>query len=136
VAPFTSILSPHADAMVGAGTAPDCFPDLHLDEIVAAVVAGNTDDAVDDFFYAPARDLATIDYRQQVFRDLDHDNMRRAIQAFVDGMRTMRRCLDRAEQVWHPLQRQGWFVEAVTIYCDAVTQLHEDLVSRAVNSFQ
>lgn len=129
MAPFTSILSPHTDAMVGAGTAPDCFPDLHLDEIVAAVVAGNTDDAVDDFFYAPARDLATIDYRQQVFRDLDHDNMRRAIQAFVDGMRTMRRCLDRAEQVWHPLQRQGWFVEAVTTYCDAVTQLHEDLAN-------
>jgi DNA mismatch repair protein MutS len=127
LAPFSSILSPDPDATVSADIAPDCFPDLHLDEIVAAVTTGYTDDRVDNFFYAPPRDLPTIDYRQQVFRDLDRNHTRRAIQAFVDDMRTMRRYLDRAEHVWHPLQRQGWFVEAVKIYCDAVAQLHQDL---------
>jgi DNA mismatch repair protein MutS len=91
-------------------------------------LTGYTDDRVDNFFHAPPRDLPTIDYRQQVFRDLDRNHTRRAIQAFVDDMRTMRRYLDRAERVWHPPQRQGRFVEAVK-YCDAAAQLDEDLAN-------
>ncbi|KAA8957421.1 DNA mismatch repair protein MutS [Mycobacterium sp.] len=126
---FTSVLSPHPDPNVGADTAPGCFPDLHLDEIVTAVIAGYPNEGVEAFFYAPPRDLATIDHRQQVFRDLDCDRTRRAIQVFVDDMRTMRRYLDRAENVWHPLQRQGWLLEAVKIYCDAVARLDEDLAN-------
>lgn len=124
---FTSILVPFS-AEVDAGTAPDCFPDLHLDEVVDAVTGNHADDGIAKIFYAPLRDLPTIDYRQDVFRDLDREHIRRPIQAFVDGMRRMRRRLHRASDVWHPLQRQGWFLEAVKTYCDAVTSMREDFI--------
>ncbi|WP_343709904.1 DNA mismatch repair protein MutS [Mycobacterium sp.] len=128
MARFSSILSPHRDATAGADTAPDCSADLHLDEIVAAVTSGHPA-GIDRFFYAPLRDVPTLDYRHDVFHDLERDHTRRVIQAFVDGMRTMRRRLHHAEHVWHPLQRQGWFVEAVEVYCAAVVALHQDLAN-------
>jgi DNA mismatch repair protein MutS len=127
MAGFTSILSPYPDAVVATDAAPDCFPDLHLDDIVAAVTAGHADDQLENFFYAPVGDVSTVDYRHQVFRDLDRGQTRQAIQSFVDGMRVMRRRLDRAQHVWHPLQRQGWFIDAVEAYCAAVESLRNDL---------
>lgn len=59
--------------------------DLHLDEIVAAVIASQADDGIDKFFYAPLRDPSSVEYRHQVFRDLEHDRTRRPIRSFVDG---------------------------------------------------
>jgi hypothetical protein len=37
MARFTSILFPEGGAPKGADAAPGCLPDLHLDEIIAAV---------------------------------------------------------------------------------------------------
>ncbi|BBU23521.1 MutS-related protein [Mycobacterium xenopi] len=128
MAGFTSILSPYPETVVAADVAPSCFPDLHLDDIIAAVTGGHSDDHLENFFYAPLRDVSAVDYRHRVFRDLDRDQMRRAIQNFVDGMRTMRRRLDRAQHLWHPLQRQGWFVDAVEAYRAAVESLRDDLI--------
>jgi DNA mismatch repair protein MutS len=128
MAGFTSILSPYPDAVVAADTAPDCFPDLHLDDIVAAVTAGQFEYGLDKFFYAPLRDRSIVDHRHQIFRDLDCDPTRRPIQDFVGSMGRMRRRLHRAENLFHPLQRQGWFIDAVEAFCEAVTLLRDDLV--------
>jgi DNA mismatch repair protein MutS len=135
MAEFISILSPYPhEELVAADTAPDCFPDLHLDDIIAATTVGHRDDRLEPFFYAPLRDVSTVEYRHQIFRDLDRDETRRAIQNFVDGMRTMQRSVDRAEHVWHPLQRQGWFVGAVETYCNALMLLREELVDAQPDS--
>jgi DNA mismatch repair protein MutS len=41
-------------------------------------------------------------------------------------MRTVRQRLDRAGRLWHPLQRQGWFVYAAEAFCDAVATLRDE----------
>jgi DNA mismatch repair protein MutS len=120
---FTSILYPGSGAMTAVDAPPDCFSDLHLDEIVARVTAGHGDDQLDRFFFAPLHEVVAVEHRQQVFRDLDHDETHAIIQNFVNGMRTMRRRLHLATHVWHPLQRQGWSIYAVETYCDTVAML-------------
>ena len=127
MAGFTSILFPHGGAPKGVDAAPDCFPDLHLDEIIAAVTAGHADDHVDRFFYVPLHDVSTVEHRHQVFRDLERDQTHQTILNFVDGMRTMRRRLHQAKQLSHPLQRHGWLIYAVQTYCDTVAMLRDDL---------
>ena len=39
----------------------------------------------------------------------------------------MRTCLARCDVLSHPLQKQRWFLDAVDVYCDAVSSLHGDL---------
>jgi DNA mismatch repair protein MutS len=127
MASFSSILFPEPDAMAGSDAAPDCFRDLHLDEIVAAVTTGAEDDHLKKFFNAPLQAISTIEYRQQVFRDLERPETLEPIQRFVDSMRTTRGEVGRAVKLWHPLQRQGWLAHAVESYCRAITQLRDEI---------
>lgn len=126
---FTSILFPGSQAIPGVdGQAPpDCFPDLCLDQIIGEVTFGQTDDGLEKFFYAPLHDVSAIEYRHEVFRDLERDERREPIENFVTGVRTVRRRLHQAEHVWHPLQKQGWFLYAVDTYCGAMKTLRDDL---------
>jgi hypothetical protein len=127
MARFTSILFPQGGAPNGVDAAPGCFPDLHLDEIVAAVTAGHPDDHVDRFFYVPLREVSTVEHRHQVFRDLERDQTRQPVLNFVDGMRQVLGRLHQAKHLEHPLQRHRWFIYAVQTFCDAVTSLRDDL---------
>ena len=131
---FTSILFPDPDATASFDEAPDCFRDLHLDEIVGAVTAGTQNDHLKKFFHAPLHEISDVDYRHQVFHDLDREETREPIQRFVDSMRATRLESDRAGKLWHPLQRQGWLAHAVGAYCQAVTRLRDQLTRLQLNS--
>jgi DNA mismatch repair protein MutS len=127
MAGFISILDPEAGSTTGVDTPPECLADLHLDQIVTAVTAGPGDNDLARIFYSPLRRLSTVQYRQQVFRDLENDEMRVPIQNFVDGMRAMHGRLHVATNAWHRLQRQGWLLAAVETYCHVVALLRDAL---------
>ncbi|OMB93768.1 DNA mismatch repair protein MutS [Mycobacterium colombiense] len=133
---FKSILFMHPDAGAGIDdlTTPECFSDLYLDQIVNDVVRGNADEHLDRYFCLPLHDISAVIYRHDVFRDMERDDVRAPIEAFVRGMRTMRQRLDRAGRLWHPLQRQGWFVYAVEAFCDAVAKLRDELEGTTLSS--
>lgn len=131
---FRSILFSGQETEPDSDTAPDCFADLHLDEIVAAVTFGDVNEHLKKFFYAPLHEISTIDYRHQVFHDLEREETREHIQKFVDSIRTTRREVGRAAKLWHPLQRQGWLAHAVESYCKAITQLRDDLTGAQLTS--
>ncbi len=140
MARFSSILFPQGGGPKGIDAAPDCFPDLHLDEIIAAVTAEHADEQIDRFFYVPLHDVSTVEHRHQVFRDLECDQTHQPIVTFVDGMRTMRRSRHQAKQLLHPLHRQGWFIHAVQTFCDTVSLLRDELArvepsSRGLHDF-
>ena len=127
MASFISVLFPEPDATAGCDGEPDCFPDLHLHEIVAAVTTGDVNEHLKKFFNAPLDEVSNVDYRHQVFHDLERQETRQPIQRFVDSIRTTRREVGRAAKLWHPLQRQGWLAHAVESYCRAITQLRDGL---------
>jgi DNA mismatch repair protein MutS len=128
MARFISILFPESRDAAGLDsvTQPACFSDLHLDQVVAEVV-GADNDQLAQFFYYPLHDSATVAYRHEVFGDLQRGPIRGCIENFATAMDTMRKRLDRARHLWHPLQQQGWFVYAVEAYCDAMTALRDEL---------
>lgn len=133
---YKSILFTDPDAVGGSDdlTAPECFVDLHLDQIVNDVVRGNPDQHLDRYFYLPLHDRSAVMYRHDIFRDLERDEVRVPVEGFVASMRTMRQRLERTGRLWHPLQRQGWFVHAVQKFCDAVTALRDELSRSAPSS--
>lgn len=131
---MTSVLFPRGDAAQDVDAPPECFHDLHLDDIVAAVCEGHPDDRVTRLFYLPLREVSAVEHRHQVFGDLERATVRRSIADFTRAMATMRGRLRQAEWVRHRPQRNGWFVYAVDTFCNAVTSLRDGLARGELSS--
>jgi len=134
--PFRSILfdRPDTDAPNDDRHAPDFFADLHLDEIVGSITAGRDIYALKPFFYAPVRSVATILYRQEVFRDLEDETLIRVVRSFAEKMRAMRERIGRETKVHYALEKERWFLDAADVYCVGVRDLTNDLTLREPHS--
>ncbi len=133
--PFTSVLWSAPEAAAALATeAPSSFPDLHLDQLLAALRTEWPTDDLAACFSTPLRDEDAVRYRQEVFRDLADPDLVRAFGAFTDGMRTMRLRLSAAEQSGYLRERQRWFLDAAVAYRDAVSALGAELADRELTS--
>ena len=126
--PFRSILFPPGAESCEPATAdePEFFRDLHLDKVVAAVTAGKDDYDLPPFLYRPLRDLPTLEYRQEVMKDLEHDDILPMVRAFAQAMRSARQHLDLSAKLHYAYQKKLWFLDAVATYCRAVAALAPD----------
>jgi len=107
--------------------APACFADLNLDQIVDAITAGKQEYNLKPFFHTPLKDVDAIKYRHEIMQDLENDSLFENIKAFADTLRTMRQHLALVDKLTYKYHKQGWFLETVAIYCEAVSRLVHDL---------
>jgi len=127
-AAFRSLLyPPEAADLPTLAAAPAYFEDLRLDAIVRAITAGRHDHNLEPFFWTRLTDLAGVEYRQQVFRDLERKPIRAALAAFAKAMASVRACLDHARRSHHAWERARWHLDGASVYCRAVSQLEADL---------
>jgi hypothetical protein len=121
--------------------APDFFADLNLDQIVGAITAGKDEYDLRPFFRAPLHDLDAITYRHEVMQVLEDSRLFGIIKTFAKSMQAMRRHLAQSGKLRYREQKERWFLDAVEIYCDAVTRLSGDLsvdtfTSRGLSAFR
>ncbi|MHB8718421.1 MAG: MutS-related protein [Candidatus Dormibacteria bacterium] len=89
---------------------------------------------IENLLYAHLDDPAAVRYRQAVFADLEDPTLRARLQQSLDHLRTVRTHLSQLQDMPHPHQREGWFLDATSIYCDAVRSLADDLCSSQLDS--
>ena len=106
---------------------PDFFADLYLDQIVDAITAGKKEYNLQPFFLVPLKSVEAIEYRQEIMRDLDNAGPHDTVKSFARKMRTMRGYLETAAKSSYKYNKQGWFLSAVEVYCEAVSDLASDL---------
>jgi DNA mismatch repair protein MutS len=135
-APFHSILFEHADRRPDLSRVqePDFFGDLNLDQVLEAMTAGREQYDLKPFFYAPLHDVAQVEYRHAVLRDLEKPEVSAPVIEFAQQMKTMREHLANVEKMYYKLQKQAWFRDAVEIYCQAARLLAEALAGCDVAS--
>src|SRR6201999_943627 len=92
------------------------------------------DDGVTRLFYQPLRDVSAVEYRHQVFGDLERSEVRQSIKDFTDAMAMMRGQLSQAGWGQHRRQRHGWFVRGVSTFCTAVAALRDNLADGELSS--
>jgi DNA mismatch repair protein MutS len=116
--------------------------DLNLDQVVEAV-AGRREqrELIIGLLYQQVQDIGTVEYRHEVFRDLEDPGLLRAAAAFAGQMREVRTHLDQLPKMRSRHQREGWFLDAAAIYCDAVRALVTELstspaASRGMRAFR
>jgi DNA mismatch repair protein MutS len=122
-----SVLSARPNQPREPVTEPPFLADLNLAQMVATITAGHEEYQLSEFFYEPLHDPAQVDYRHQVLRDLDREEIAAAVSAFVTAMRQMREWLSLCAKVRDVRQSQRWFLAAAEAYCEAVEQLRVDL---------
>jgi DNA mismatch repair protein MutS len=126
---FRSILFARTEDHIQEETldAPDFFADLNLDQVIDAITAGRKEYHLKPFFYTPLKDIDAITYRHDILRDFENHVLFEHIQSFAQKMRTMREYLAQADKLYYKYQKVRWFLDAVGMYCDAVTGLARDV---------
>lgn len=131
----TSILYPPSlEPPVHLEQPPACFRDLNLDQVVDWVTAGKQEYNLKPFYYTAVQDEETIQYRQEIVRDLLDETTLRKMQVFAGQMVILRRYRRRADEIHHQNHREGWLLETALVYVRAVSQLAEDLSGAALQS--
>ncbi|WP_169812615.1 MutS-related protein [Nocardia acidivorans] len=127
---FTSVLWPRGPVGDTGTTEQTVIQDLNLDQVFA-VTGGAEHEAAQ---YRPLRDVESVLFRQEVFRDLDEAATRSVFEAFVDGMRSVRRHIERAGRLPNPRQRDRWQLDAEAVYCRTVREMSEGLQQLSLRS--
>jgi DNA mismatch repair ATPase MutS len=117
----------YGGAVTGDERAPEFFPDLNLDQVIATITAGRQEYHLEPFFNLPLRDVDVIRYRHDVFRELEEGELLDQVQAFAQEMRTMRKDLAQAEKLHYKYQKESLFLDAVETYGEAVASLTRNL---------
>ncbi len=133
---FYSILfaSPEDRPAMEIVAAPEYFADLNLDQIFAAVTAGKQDYDLLPFFYTPLKNVDAIRYRQEVAQDLADKGLKESINAFAQEMSLVRRYQELIGKLYYQRHKEGWFLEAVTTYGEAVLNLAAGLSAAPLQS--
>jgi DNA mismatch repair protein MutS len=133
---FHSILFERTEDSIKKETleAPVFFVDLNLDQMIDAITAGRQEYNLKPFFYTSLNNIDAIKYRHEIMRDLENQKLFEHIKSFAQKMRAMREHLTQANKLYYKYQKERWFLDAVEIYCDAVTGLLHDLILVDVQS--
>ncbi|HUA28738.1 MAG TPA: hypothetical protein VMC03_07620 [Streptosporangiaceae bacterium] len=141
---FVSLLDARAAGQPACGGAaePTVMTDLNLDQIVTAV-AGDREqrDLITQTLSQASADVSAVRYRHEVFRDLEDPGLLRAARLFADQIAAVRVHLGQLPTMHSAHQREGWFLDAAAIYCEAVRALAAALAdapvaSRALRAFR
>jgi len=126
---FQSILfeNINANTVIETSAPPNFFIDLNLDQIIDAIKEFKQEYNLRPFFYTPLHDIGTIQYRQEIMRDLEDTVLNGHIVSFAQKMVIMRRYLGLVEKLEFKNFREGWFLEAGQVYCEGVISLAHDL---------
>jgi hypothetical protein len=133
-APDSSILFLRPEDRVTAEgrSEPPSFGDLNLDQVVAAITSGRGEYDLAGFFHSPLGDPDAVRFRQEVFQDLEPQDVRERINSFATQMRSVRRLL--VQKLDYRYQRETWFFEAAETYARCVSELASALDGIEVRS--
>jgi DNA mismatch repair protein MutS len=109
--------------------APEGLTDLNLDQVINAIAKQRPEYPLRPYFYRPLHEHSAVVYRQEIMQDLENATLLARIDAFLQKMSATMRYLGLTEKLEFQYHKEGWFLEAVSSYCEAVTGLAKDLNS-------
>jgi hypothetical protein len=116
-------------------TAPACFHDLNLDQIIDPILQSKKGYELDDFFYTSLQEDAEIVYRQDVLREFEDEQLCDLLTTFsqtiysIGGlMRSVREKLSSQGSWDNNYLTRGRMLNCAERYCAAVSTLEKELM--------
>jgi DNA mismatch repair protein MutS len=98
--------------------------DLHLDQIAEHLTHERADaEMLTTAFFQRTRDVETVRYRHDVFKDLEDPGVWQALRAFCESIADVLSHLSQAHGMRVLDQRRAWTLDGAAIYCGAVRTL-------------
>jgi DNA mismatch repair protein MutS len=113
---------------------PSFFVDLNLDQVVAAITADWAEYELMPFLHSPLHRVEAIQYRHEVFRDLEDAALFAHVETFAHRMRDVRVYVALANKLYYRFHKEGWFLCAVETYCQAVKEFTDALTKAPIRS--
>lgn len=118
---------------------PEFFHDLNIDQIVDSVTTPKTKYHLKPFFFSPLSDVDAVAYRQEVFQDIESENIYELLAAFayeqvVERFTYRTREMREDDLGYNHYHRERYFLNAVEQYCAAIARLSSGLTEAALRS--
>jgi DNA mismatch repair protein MutS len=108
--------------------------DLHLDELIAQVLAGHERFALEPLFRATLEEPEGIAYRHEVVRELGRPEVAQPMREFTAATDAMRERLELSGRLRDRYQKQYWHLAAVERWCAAARALERALAPLELRS--
>ena len=119
----------------GASESVGYVSDFNLDQVVSALVADREEpEFLAALFYANLHDTDDVRFRQEIFQDLRSALVLHAMTEFALQMRQVRRRLEQIPKLHYRYHIEGWLLDSVAIYCQAVAELASKMAETEVHS--
>jgi hypothetical protein len=113
---------------------PDYFGDLNLGQIVTSITRGKTEYCLEPYFFSPLHNVAAVEFRQEVMREVQNPAIKTIISNFAQTMRRSREQRERERKSYYRRQQEAWFLDAVALYCQAVDLLAKEFIQDRLSS--
>ncbi len=107
--------------------------DLNLDLAIKEICKDAQDESLKKWFLSPLKEIDEIRYRQEVFIDLESQDLIDSIKSFSKEMRSIMMRLESLKDLYD-LQREGWFLLSVNNYLNTLSELQDALKSDKIKS--
>ncbi|GAB3917867.1 DNA mismatch repair protein MutS [Microlunatus endophyticus] len=122
-----SILFPGRPAPEALPSVPDCFADLNLNQVDNWLAKKRDAGTIHTAFRTPLDDAELINFRLDVFDDLDNDDVAGSLAAFSAAARDVRRLVTAASQSNNRHVAEGFLMRAIDSYVAGVRTVADDL---------
>ncbi len=131
---FSSILFDKNYNFVPLSNELDFYKDLNLDQIIETTVSYRKEFEFKRYFYMPLVDTKSITYRQEVLKDLQNCGFYLKVDEFAKKMLEVQKLEKMIRSLEYVEFQSGWFLQMVSVYCEAVELFLEDLKSTQLHS--
>lgn len=105
---------------------PAFFRDLNIEQIIEEVPTKNDEYDLKPYYSILLKDKKTIEYRQKVMQDIEDPILRSLLDKFAKKISEVKKLIKLVDLVEYDKNKQGWFLQAVLAYCEAIYDLEQD----------
>ncbi|WZL79007.1 hypothetical protein QBE55_02225 [Eubacteriales bacterium mix99] len=121
--------------------APACFTDLNLDQIFGPVFQSIEEFDLEEYFYTPLQDPGVLNYRQDVMRELEKEELRILLVDFSNSaywtgkyMKEIRSSLNSGDSWRNNYLTRGQMLDYADRYCHTVSVLNDAFSKQTFHS--
>lgn len=113
---------------------PCFFQDLNMDAVFLPRYEGGLPEGIKELLFSFPKDIQTITYRQDIYKDLDNPAVFQGMVNFRNNLTEAERLLNYQYQSDSPLQQSKYYLDAAVLYYHSVHGLYNTLKEQQVRS--
>ncbi|RXZ79222.1 hypothetical protein EBB07_23895 [Paenibacillaceae bacterium] len=113
---------------------PVFLHDIHMDQIIQEIVKGKEACELEPLFYTKLEHMESIRYRSAIMEEIDHVVSVEALASFSQRMGRTREYVQYSHTSPDHEQRMKWLLDAASLYCQAIIELHRAMTAAQVQS--